>query len=422
MRIISKLLPASKMKLVISSIGVLALVLFSGLVLFEATKAEVVVTDNDEKQTVNTHTNTVGELLAEVGINVGEHDELSHSLDTQIESGMEIKYDTAKEVVVTIDGDEQVFYTTTDTIDEFLSEENLSFADRDDVSHDRTEAIEDGLHIEVATAYEVTINDGGKEKRVWTTGSTVGELLDSNQIKVNKKLDKIKPAIDEKVTKDTTITIVQVKKETEEVTEKVAFDTEKKNDSSLLKGKEQVVTQGQAGKIVKKYEVLYENGKEVSRELVSEEVTEDSKNQVVAIGTKEPVQKKETNLVTLSSKKSNSANSSKKSSTSNTSSSKANTDGKVFTMSASAYTASCSGCSGFTATGINLAANPNMKVIAVDPNIIPLGSRVWVEGYGEAIAGDTGGHIKGNRIDVHVPSKSAAYKWGRKTVTVKVLN
>ncbi|WP_369813170.1 3D domain-containing protein [Virgibacillus halodenitrificans] len=45
-----------------------------------------------------------------------------------------------------------------------------------------------------------------------------------------------------------------------------------------------------------------------------------------------------------------------------------------------------------------------------------------VEGYGEAIAGDTGGHIVGNRIDIHVPTKSAAYSWGRRTVQVKVLD
>ena len=63
-------------------------------------------------------------------------------------------------------------------------------------------------------------------------------------------------------------------------------------------------------------------------------------------------------------------------------------------MTATAYTASCAGCSGITATGINLKANPNQKVISVNPTVIPLGSKVSVEGYGEAIAGDTGGAIK----------------------------
>lgn len=95
---------------------------------------------------------------------------------------------------------------------------------------------------------------------------------------------------------------------------------------------------------------------------------------------------------------------------------------KELTMTSTAYTASCVGCSGITATGINLKANPNQKVISVDPNVIPLGSRVWVEGYGEAIAGDTGGSIKGNKIDIFIPSKQAAINWGHKTVKVKILN
>jgi 3D (Asp-Asp-Asp) domain-containing protein/peptidoglycan hydrolase CwlO-like protein len=78
--------------------------------------------------------------------------------------------------------------------------------------------------------------------------------------------------------------------------------------------------------------------------------------------------------------------------------------------------------SGITATGYNIKENPNMKLIAVDPSIIPLGSKVWVEGYGEAIAGDTGGAIKGHKIDVLMPSGSQARSWGRKTVKVVILN
>ncbi|MDQ0215299.1 3D (Asp-Asp-Asp) domain-containing protein/LysM repeat protein [Oikeobacillus pervagus] len=99
----------------------------------------------------------------------------------------------------------------------------------------------------------------------------------------------------------------------------------------------------------------------------------------------------------------------------------ANTNGNEFTVTATAYTAECDGCSGTTATGINLKSNPNAKIIAVDPNVIPLGSKVYVEGYGEAIAGDTGGAIKGNKIDIFVPSEDQARNWGVRTVKVKVL-
>jgi 3D (Asp-Asp-Asp) domain-containing protein len=74
-----------------------------------------------------------------------------------------------------------------------------------------------------------------------------------------------------------------------------------------------------------------------------------------------------------------------------------------------------------TYMGHNIKENPNMKLIAVDPSVIPLGSKVWVEGYGVAIAGDTGGAIKGHKIDVLMPNNAQAYAWGRKTVKVVVL-
>lgn len=93
---------------------------------------------------------------------------------------------------------------------------------------------------------------------------------------------------------------------------------------------------------------------------------------------------------------------------------------KTLKVNASAYTAHCTGCSGISAYGINLKKT-TMKVISVDPKVIPLGTKVWVEGYGIAIAGDTGGSIKGNKIDILVADKATAYKWGRRTVTIKIL-
>ncbi len=95
---------------------------------------------------------------------------------------------------------------------------------------------------------------------------------------------------------------------------------------------------------------------------------------------------------------------------------------KELIMEATAYTASCDGCSGITATGINLKENPNAKIISVDPTIIPLGSKVYVEGFGEAIAGDTGGAIKGNKIDVFIPSQQDAINFGVKQLKVTILN
>lgn len=96
--------------------------------------------------------------------------------------------------------------------------------------------------------------------------------------------------------------------------------------------------------------------------------------------------------------------------------------GKEITVSATAYTADCQGCSGTTATGVDLKANPDAKVIAVDPSVIPLGSKVYVEGYGYATAADTGSAIKGNRVDIFVPNEQDAVNWGVKNVKVQILN
>jgi len=94
---------------------------------------------------------------------------------------------------------------------------------------------------------------------------------------------------------------------------------------------------------------------------------------------------------------------------------------KEFMVSATAYTAFCTGCSGITKTGINLRKNPHLKVIAVDPKVIKLGTKVHVEGYGYAVAGDIGSAIKGNKIDLFIPNRTSALKWGRKTVKIKIL-
>ena len=129
-------------------------------------------------------------------------------------------------------------------------------------------------------------------------------------------------------------------------------------------------------------------GKKYHEMLLMSKLLKDKQDKVVAVGTKavKPIQV----------------------------ASRGNETGKEIYVIATAYTANCNGCSGTTATGINLHANPNAKVIAVDPSVIPLGTKVYVEGYGYAVAADTGGAIKGNKIDVFFASKAEAYRWGEK--------
>lgn len=90
---------------------------------------------------------------------------------------------------------------------------------------------------------------------------------------------------------------------------------------------------------------------------------------------------------------------------------------RVLTMHASAYSSQDPGNSNYTATGSRLKKG----IVSVDPRIIPLGTKMFIEGYGYAIADDVGGAIKGSRIDLAFDSRSDALKFGRQTVKVYIL-
>ena len=87
---------------------------------------------------------------------------------------------------------------------------------------------------------------------------------------------------------------------------------------------------------------------------------------------------------------------------------------RILTMEATAY----------TWTGQQTASGtwPAVGTVAVDPQVIPLGTRLWIEGYGEAVAEDTGGLVKGNIIDIYLPTEDQCWQWGRRQVEVRILD
>ncbi|MFX4055705.1 3D domain-containing protein [Enterococcus faecalis] len=126
-----------------------------------------------------------------------------------------------------------------------------------------------------------------------------------------------------------------------------------------------------------------------------------------------------TSTESSSTESSSSASSSESSSTPESSTGESSTgSGRVLQMESTAYSWREAGASNLSATGIDLSKESN--VVAVDPSVIPLGSLVKVSGYGFAIAGDTGGAIQGNIIDVHFDSIDQCTAWGRRQVTVEI--
>ena len=211
-----------------------------------------------------------------------------------------------------------------------------------------------------------------------------GDLMDALGIDHggDKRLS-IDPA--EKITGDVAIDVQKVEEITDQRTEQIPYTTEYKNDSNLYEGEEEVETYGVEGVKTFTYKCVLVNGAEESRELVSEEVTSEPVNEVIRRGTKarnqpKPVINDAPQTEYLG----------------------APTEYLYYVD----VRATCYNIVGITATGLPTGNN----VMAVDPNVIPLGSKCIVIGelgsYGYRVAADIGGGIKGNIIDIWVPAGS----------------
>ncbi|MCM3603658.1 ubiquitin-like domain-containing protein [Robertmurraya korlensis] len=367
----------------------------TGFTVYETTKETVTMTLDGKERIIKTHAATIEGIFDELDIDLRSEDYVFPSENTKVKDNLKVVYKPAKQVQMVKDTEEKAVWSTADTVEEFLKEQEIILTEHDKVTPDLDTAIKKDMNIEVNIAFPFKLNNGGTEEEAWTTTSTtVADFLLQQGITLGE-LDRVEPEKDSVIQKDAVVSIVKVEKVTDVVEEPIHFAVVTKNDSNLSKGTEKVVTPGQEGLMTKEYEVVLENGKEVSRTLLKETQVKEKQDKVVAVGTKVSNQ--------IVSRGSDSAS-------------------KEFFVTSTAYTASCNGCSGVTATGLNLHANPGAKVIAVDPSVIPLGTKVYVEGYGYAVAADKGSAIIGNKIDVFFASKADAYRWGRKTVKIKILN
>ncbi|EDN9305222.1 DUF348 domain-containing protein [Listeria monocytogenes] len=403
----SNVAQSSKWKLPIMIAGFVIVVALVFYFVFEGTKNDITIVNAGEKIESRTHAKTVSEALDEAGIKVSERDEIAPGKNAEIKDGMEIKYLPARQITINDNGTKKDVWSTKANVADLLKDENITTRPQDVLNVALDTKLKNGLEVNINRAIQLSLQNGAKKDTVWTTKTKVSDLLAEKNIKLDQD-DRVSPAKDSNLKEKMTVEVTYVNSKAEKKNEQVKFETVYKEDDSLNKGVEKVVQEGKNGKKVVEYKVTFENGKEKKRDVIKENVTSNKTDKVVVRGTKEKV---------VATPVSNVSTSSATSSSSSSSSSSTPSGGKTYKMESTAYSGG-----GTTAYGINLSANPGLKVIAVDPRIIPLGSKVWVEGYGEAIAGDTGGAIKGNIVDVYFPNESQCYSWGRRMVTVKVLN
>ncbi|WML42510.1 ubiquitin-like domain-containing protein [Neobacillus sp. PS3-40] len=389
----SKSLRNKKWTIIFASFVVFAATL--GILFNEGSKKSVALTLNGQTKIIKTHANTVQDLLNELHVVTRSQDYLFPKKGSKLQENLKITWKQARQVRIVKDNEKKTVWTTANTVGDLLKEQKVVLNEHDQISPGSQDAIKDKMKIEIKVANHLTLVDGGKQQhQVWSTSTTVADFLTQQGIKL-KQLDRVEPSLSEKIRENGVINVIRVEKVTDVVEEPILFAVVTRKDSSLAKGKEKIVSKGQQGLASRKFEVILENGKEVSRKLISENKVKEKQDKVVAVGTKELAQQVSRGE---------------------------GSNGEEYYVNTTAYTADCNGCSGNTATGINLHANPNSKVIAVDPRIIPLGTKVYVDGYGYAVAADTGSNIKGFRIDVFFSSKAEAYRWGTRKVKIKVLN
>jgi uncharacterized protein YabE (DUF348 family) len=383
----------SKKKWAIAFAIFVVLVTALGILLNEGSKKTVALTFNGQQRMVKTHAATIGDLMDEMGVSVRKQDFLSPAAGSKVKDHLKVVWKEAKTVSFVKDNQKKMIWTTAETVAGLLKEQNIELNAHDKVSPKPQAAIKDKMKIDIKTAFHLTYVDGGKQQQVWSTSATVADFLRQQGIKLNQ-FDRVEPSLTETVTENGVVNIIRGEKVTDVVEEPIQFAVISKKDESLERGQERTLKDGLQGLVSKQYEVILENGKEISRKLISEQKVRDKQDKIVAVGTKE--------LALQVSRG-------------------ATETGVEYYVSTTAYTADCNGCSGHTATGIDLRSNPNMKVIAVDPRIIPLGTKVFVEGYGYAVAADTGSAIKGYKVDVFFPTRSDAYRWGVRKVKIKIL-
>ncbi|MBD0384535.1 DUF348 domain-containing protein [Paenibacillus sp. WST5] len=314
-------------------------------------------------------------------------------------------YGTAtKSVSVVVNGQETVVHTKQWVLQRLLDEQAIKIGEHDVVSASLTTTIKGGEKFVIDQASPIQLTADGKTTTVYTTARTVESALQHLNIALGE-FDKVTPGPIASLSAGDEIKIVRVKKETEEVTEPIAFDTEKKSDASLLKGKEQTVQEGKEGVLLKKKEKIYEDGVLVSEAVVDEQVQTESVNKIVAVGTKNPVVVLSASSPSVDEISKNGVKFGYKQILKNV---------KLTAYSAGvASTGKSEGSPGYgkTYTGTTVSEG---RTIAVDPKVIPLGWWVYIDGIGFRRAEDIGSGVKGQMIDVYYEDEGYANKFGTK--------
>ena len=311
-----------------------------------------------------------------------------------------------RHVVINDNGHEIALKTMKATVEEVLEQTGITVAGEDYISmpFDAKLAKIQENRIDIKRAVPVSIKVDGKVYDVKTYKDTVKEVLSDNAIGVDGNDRFVGSQSGDKIVSGMDISIIRVDEKTVTEDLPIPFKTITKENNRLDKGLKNTVREGKEGVREKTYSVVFEDGKQIAKQLIKDMVAANPLDKIVEVGTVLNYKTSRGDTLRFS---------------------------KALAMRATSYTASFEDTGknpgdpgfGITATG----ARVKKGIIAVDPSVIPLGTRVYVEvpgaaaDYGYAVAADVGGAVKGNKIDVYLETNGEVRKWGVRKVKVYIL-
>ena len=334
---------------------------------------------------VTTIYGTVGQAIAHSNLKSYPEDIVSPSRDTLVTKGL--KVEVTRSVPVHLLVDEQTFMTRTPakTVGEALIDLSerygLQIKNEDEVNSLRTEAVTDQMEIKVRRTIPIFVRADGKDTDTYIAPRTVADALTKLGIVLGLK-DKVSLPLDHMLVPNEKVQVVRVAERLDTLQSEIAYQNVTQAADYPVGLPDRLVSRGSNGLQEQTIKLTLEDGKEVNREILGQRVLTPPTNQVVSRGAQTSISRGGSTIRFT----------------------------RAIVMRATAYCIP----GGTTKTG----ASVRWGVIAVDPSVIPLGANVYVEGYGQARALDTGGAIKGNRIDLYMNSTEAALSYGVRNVMV----
>ncbi len=307
-----------------------------------------------------------------------------------------------KPVTITLSyqGRESAYATEAKTLGELLAERGITVGPDDYVSADVATPLVDGMRFEYRPAVNVFVAAGKHKVSLHTAALTVADALTEARITVGSH-DAVLPDRRSPLEANELIRVTTVNTWTVHTRRSIAQKVIRRWNASLALGKTRIVTRGVTGirEITTRY--TRRGNAPVRGVRIASRIIRHPRPEIIERGTMVAQAQVPAGPGFAGRELRDAMHLAR----------------NVLHVIATAYIAGCYKCSGITANGMHAG----FGIIAVDPHLIPLGSKLMIPGYGRAIAGDTGGAIVGHRVDLGMDHLADALRFGRRPMTIYVL-